>query len=152
MLSTESERNKVSLPLIRRDGSVLTLSLLTMLLVVACRPDANTPQGAAELFLDAHYVHIDLHQALPLTAGLARHKVEDEIKLVEGQTIDAGTRKPTVHYRLLETHPDGEHSVNYLYLASITVEDAGGFERRWMVTVRREPEGWRVTNYQELCG
>ena len=152
MVSTGSERNKVSLPLIRRDGSVLTLSLLTMLLVVACRPDASTPQGTAELFLDAHYVHIDLQQALPLTAGLARHKVEDEIKLVEGQTIDAGTRKPTVHYRLLEKHPDGEHSVNYLYLGSITVEDAGGFERHWMVTVRREPAGWRVTNYQELGG
>jgi hypothetical protein len=36
-------------------------------------------------------------QALPLTAGLARHKVEEEIKLVDGQTIDATTRKPTVH-------------------------------------------------------
>jgi hypothetical protein len=152
MLSTGSERNKVSLPLIRRDGSVLTLSLLTMLLVVACRPDANTPQGTAELFLDAHYVRIDLHQALPFTAGLARRKVEDEIALVEGQTIDAGTRKPTVHYRLLETHSDGDQAFRYLYLGSITVEDAGSFERQWMVTVRHEPAGWRVTNYQELGG
>jgi hypothetical protein len=152
MLSTGSERNKVSLPLIRRDGSVLTLSLLTMMLVAACRPDASTPQGTAELFLDAHYVRIDLHEAVPVTAGLARRKVEDEIRLVEGQPIDAGTRKPTVHYRLLEAHPDGEDAFRYLYLASITVEDAGGFERRWMVTVRREPEGWRVTNYEELGG
>ena len=149
MLSTGSERNKVSVPLIKRDGSVLTLLLL---LIVACGPDASTPQGTAERFLDAHYVRIDLREALPFTSGLAHHKVEDEIKLVEGQTIDAGTRKPTVHYRLLETHPDGDQAVRYLYLATITVEDAGSFERQWMVTVRHEPEGWRVTNYQELGG
>jgi hypothetical protein len=31
------------------------------------------------------------------------------------------------------------------------VADADRFERRWMVTVRREGEGWRVTNYQELA-
>ena len=149
MLSTGSERNKVSLPLITRDGSVLTLLLL---LIVACGPDASTPQGTAERFLDAHYVRIDLREALPFTSGLAHHKVEDEIELVEGQPIDAGTRKPTVHYRLLETHPDGDQAVRYLYLATITVEDAGSFERRWMVTVRHEPEGWRVSNYQELGG
>ena len=152
MLSTGSERNKVSLPLIRRGGSVLTLSVLAFVLLVACGPDASTPQGTAERFLDAHYVRIDLRNALPFTSGLARHKVEDELRLVEGQPIDAATRKPTVHYRLLETRPDGEHAVNYLYLGSITVEDADHFERRWMVTVRREADGWRVTNYQELGG
>jgi len=106
MLSTGSERNKVSLPLIRRDGSVLTLSVLAFVLLVACGPDASTPQGTAERFLDAHYVRIALRDALPFTSGLARHKVEDELRLVEGQPIDAATRKPTVHYRLLETRPD----------------------------------------------
>lgn len=152
MLSTGSERNKVSLPSIRRDGSVLTLSVLALLLAHACRPDVSTPQGTAEGFLDAHYVRIDLREALILTSGLAHRKVEDEMRLVEGQPIDAATRKPTVHYRLLETHPDGENAVNYLYLGSIAVEDADRFERRWMVTVRREADGWRVTNYQELGG
>jgi hypothetical protein len=152
MLSTGSERDKVSVSLIRRGGSVLTLSVLALPLLFACRPDASTPQGTAERFLDEHYVRIDLRAALPFTSGLARRKVEDELQLVEGQPIDAATRKPTVHYRLLEERPDGDHAVNYLYLGSITVEDADRFERRWMVTVRREAEGWRVTNYQELGG
>ena len=40
--------------------------------------------------------------------------------------------------------------VNYLYRGSVVVEDADRFERRWLVTVRRDDEGWRVTNYQEL--
>jgi hypothetical protein len=120
--------------------------------VAACRPDASTPRGAAERFLDAHYVRIDLSAARELATGLARHKVEDEIRLVGGQEIDDSTRKPTIHYTLLEERPDGDAAVNFLYRADITVEDADRFERRWLVTVRREDAAWRVANYQELGG
>jgi hypothetical protein len=146
MLSTGSGRNKVRL-------AARTLGLVALVgLVVGCRSDASTPRGAAELFLDAHYVEIDLPAARELTAGVARHKVEEEMRLVEGQPIDEGTRKPVVHYRLLEEHPEGGDAVRYLYRGRITVEDAGRFERSWMVTVRRDGGGWRVTNYQELDG
>jgi hypothetical protein len=117
-----------------------------------CRPDASTARGTAERFLDAHYVHIDLPAALPFTGGLARQKVEDEIRLVAGQEIDETTRKPRVHYRLLEERPDGDRTVSYLYRGDIRVEDAEAIERRWLVTVRSEDGAWRVTNYQEYEG
>jgi hypothetical protein len=131
-----------------RAAALLVLGLAGA--AVGCRPDRGTPRGAAEAFLDAHYVHIDLPAAHELTDGLARHKVEQEMELVAGQTIDETTRKPTVHYRLLEEHPQEGDAVNYLYQANITVEDADRFERRWLITVRRQEAGWRVTNYQEL--
>jgi hypothetical protein len=134
-----------------RDATVVGLCLLAALLVVGCHPDPSTARGTAESFLDAHYVRIDLAGALAFTSGLARRKVEAEIGLTQGQAIDESTRTPSVHYRLLEEHPDGESAVNYLYRGSIVVEDADRFERRWMVTVRREADGWRVTNYQELA-
>jgi hypothetical protein len=134
-----------------RHGTVVGLCVLSALLGAGCRPDPSTPRGTAESFLDAHYVRIDLSAALPFTSGLARHKVEEEIGLTQGQAIDETTRKPRVHYRLLEERPDGERAVSYLYRGSIAVEDAGRFERRWLVTVRREEAGWRVTNYQELA-
>jgi hypothetical protein len=124
--------------------------LASALLAASCRSDPATPRGTAELFLDAHYVRIDLPAALPFTTGLARQKVEDEIRLVSGQPIDEATRKPSVHYRLLEEHPDGDQAVNYLYRGTIVVEDADRFDRRWLVTVRAADGGWRVTNYQEL--
>jgi hypothetical protein len=117
-----------------------------------CRPDASTARGTAERFLDAHFVFIDLPAALPFTSGLARQKVENEIRLVEGQPIDEATRKPRVHYRLLEERPDGEHSVSYLYRGDIRIDDADAIERRWLVTVRSENGAWRVTNYQEYEG
>ena len=124
--------------------------MLAILSMASCKPDPSTPRGTAERFLDAHYVHIDLPAALPFTSGLARKKVETEIGLVQGVTIDESTRKPSVHYTLLEERPDGSEAVSYLYRGRIAVDGAEGFERRWLVTVRQEPEGWRVTNYQEF--
>ncbi len=150
MLSTGSGRNKVTVSTTRAASLRVWLSGAAMLLAVACHPDPATPRGTAEGFLDAHYVHIDLPSALPFTSGVARHKVESEIELVKGITIDDATRKPTVHYSLLEERPDGAEAVSYVYRGSVAVEGADSFERRWLVTVRREPEGWRVTNYQEF--
>jgi hypothetical protein len=127
--------------------------LLLLLLGVwsGCRPDPSTARGTAERFLDAHYVRIDLPEALPYTTGLARRKVEDEIGLTQGQKIDETTRKPTVHYTFLEEHGDGSEGVNLVYRGTIDVEDAERFQRRWLVTVRREDAGWRVSNWQELA-
>lgn len=151
MLSTDPGRNKVRRGHATVHGTVAVVCVLSALLGAGCHPDPRTPRGTAESFLDAHYVRIDLEAALPFTSGLARHKVESEIDLTQGQPIDDSTRKPTVHYTLLEEHPDGGQAVNYLYRGSITVADADRFERRWLVTVRHEDGGWRVTNYQELA-
>jgi hypothetical protein len=132
--------------------AAVRLALALACAPLGCRPDASTARGTAERFLDAHYVHIDLPAALPFTSGLARAKVEEEIRLVSGQEIDATTRKPTVYYRLLEEHPDGDRAVSYLYRGDIRIEDADALERRWLVTVRSEDGTWRVTNYQEYEG
>jgi hypothetical protein len=135
-----------------RNGSVASLVLLLCASLLGCHADPSTARGTAELFLDAHYVRIDLPGARAYTTGLARQKVEDEMRLVAGQTIDETTRRPTVHYRLVEEHPDGEHAVNYLFRGRIAVDDADTFERRWLVTVRFADGAWHVTNYQELEG
>src|SRR6266481_3448755 len=147
MVSTDPGRNKVRM----RHGTARALAL-SALLLAGCRAAANTPRGTAERFLDAHYVRIDLPAALEFTADLARHKVENEMQLVQGQTIDETTRKPSVHYRLLEEHPEGAEAVRYLYHGSIAIEDADRLERRWLVTVRFADGSWRVTNYEEFEG
>jgi hypothetical protein len=149
MVSTGPERDKETVTRARLAAGFLVLAVFTG---GGCRPDPSTPRGTAERFLDAHYVAIDLREAIAFTSGIAKQKVEQEIALVSGVEIDENTRKPVVHYKLLEERPDGEHSVNFLYRGSIAVDGADGFERRWMVTVRREDAGWRVTNYQEFDG
>ena len=135
---------------VERTTAALAVVVLVAATSFGCRADPSTARGTAERFLDAHYVEIDLPRALPFTSGLARHKVEEEIELVKGVEIDDTTLKPIVRYSLLEEHPDGEGGTKFLYRGKIVVEGSDGFERRWLVTVRQEPPGYRVTNYQEI--
>jgi hypothetical protein len=127
---------------------------IVMLAIVAalagCRAGADTPQGTAERFVDAHYVDIDLAAAKPFCVGPALAKVEEEQRLTSGQVIDESTRKPRVHYSLLEKKEDGADRVSFMFEGSIRVEDAGTFTRKWMVTTRKEADGWRVSNFDEF--
>jgi hypothetical protein len=158
MLATRHQRDKVSRSRVWRAAErdaisthVTRLRLLAvLLLLVACGPDPSTPRGTAESFLDAHYVRIDLPNALPFTSGLAHQKVSKEIELVKNVAIDETTRKPTINYTFLEERPAGEQAMSYLYRGRIIVDGADAMERRWLLTVRQEADGWRVTNYQEF--
>jgi hypothetical protein len=119
---------------------------------LACGADPATPRGAAERFLDTFYVAIDLPGTLPLTTGAARRKVAEEIRLTlgEGQVIDESTRPPRISYRLLEERPLDARATRFLYRATVRVEDAETFERRWLVTMRHEDGAWRVADYEQL--
>jgi hypothetical protein len=149
MVSTPLRRDKV-----RTSGQQVALKcagfVVLVLVANGCRPDPASPRGAAERFLDAHYVAIDLVTALPFTTGLARAKVEHERALVGGQAIDETTRKPQVWYRLLEERPLDSDRVQFLYRGTLSPEGVERFDRRWLVTVRREANGWIVSNFEEL--
>ncbi len=119
-------------------------------LLLACQPDPNTPRGTAELFLDAHYVEMDLQAAKAFCSGLALHKVEEEIRLTQGQTIDETTRRPSVHYHLVEERSRNPNQASLLYEATISVPGAGQLKRKWLLSLRREEEGWKVRNYTEF--
>jgi hypothetical protein len=129
-------------------GSIVVFAVLVVL--AACKNDPDSTRGVAELFLDAHYVNIDLTQAEGLVAGVASEKLAKEKHLVGDQQIDEGTRKPTVHYRLVDERPDGENRSRFIYRATFTVEGAGRFERQILLVLRREPEGWKVVNFEEF--
>jgi len=156
MLSTAPGRNKVNAAT-RRTTSLrpvrsITSTLLALLVLAAsCGPDRSSARGAAEAFLDAHYVAIDLERSQEMTSGLARQKVGEEIRLTEGVEIDDATRQPIIRYELLEERPSGDEVAQFLYQASITPEGIDTFERRWLLTVRHESDGWRVTNYEEIA-
>lgn len=119
------------------------------LLFGACGRDLGTPQGVAEEFLDQHYVHINLQEAKKHTLGLALAKVDEEIRLTAGQPIDASTRKPRVHYRLLRKETGGNRA-SFLYEGTIRADDAPEFKRRWLILARREGDRWWVSNFTEL--
>jgi hypothetical protein len=127
----------------------VVLVLLCTLALSGCRRDLRTPEGVAEEFVDQHYVQINLSKAKEYTVGLAQKKLDEEIRLTAGQVIDSSTRKPRVHYKLIEKKETTARA-SFLYLATIQVEDAPEFTRRWLIFARKEGDGWRVSNFTEF--
>lgn len=123
-------------------------SLFWLFFLGACDRDLGTAQGVTEEFLDQYYVHIDLQKAKEQTTSLALEKINEEIRLTAGQVIDASTRKPKIHYRLLEKK-EGAGRAAFLYEGTIEVEDAPTFTRRWYVLARKEGGRWKVSNFTE---
>jgi len=131
---------KFSLPKAALLAFVLTAS--------ACGRDLNTAQGVADEFVDQHYVMIDLPKAKALAVSVALSKLNEEIRLTSGQTIDASTRKPRVHYTLLEKK-EGDQRATFLYQGTIESDDNTSFTRQWLVTARKEGNQWRISNFTE---
>jgi hypothetical protein len=128
--------------------SIILPLLFLCLFTSACNRDLSTAQGVADEFVDQHYVAIDLLKAKALTVSIAQSKVNEEIRLTAGQTIDASTQKPRVNYRLLEKK-EGAERASYLYEGTIQSNDGTSFIRKWLVTARREGNQWRVSNFTE---
>lgn len=125
------------------------LGAALLLALVGCGGEGDTTaRGAAEAFLDRHYVEVDLSRSREYTTGLARSKVDKQIRLTAGHAVDAGTRKPRVYYKLLEEREAGGR-IAFVYQLTIRPEGAGEFSRRLLIRVRREEAGWRVSNYME---
>lgn len=125
-------------------------AILPLLLVLAgaCGRDLSTAQGVVEEFVDQHYVHIDLTKAKTLAVSVALHKVNEEIRLTDGQKIDASTQKPRVHYVLLEKQ-EGAQRASFLYEGTIQSDDGTSFTRKWLINARKEGDRWRVSNFTE---
>ena len=111
--------------------------------------DLKTAEGVADEFVDQHYVNIDLPRTREYTVGLARDKIDDEIRLTRGQPIDASTRKTRIRYELTDKKQEGDARVSFFYKGTIEAEDGPEFTRRWIVVARKEGDGWRVSNFSE---
>jgi hypothetical protein len=120
----------------------------TCIIAIAGCVKANSARGVVDNFVDAHYVAINLGDAANYCTGLALDKVRKEQALTAGQTIDAATRKPTVHYKLQTERVEPDRAT-YLFLATIDVPDGGRFTRQWMISARLEDGRWKVSNYSE---
>ena len=151
MLSTGPGRNKV-----RATTRAASLRLFLGGAGDACWSSPASPirprrAAPPKRFLDAHYVHIDLPSALPFTSGAGPPEGGVGDRAGEGRrrsTTPRASRPCTT--RCSRSVPTATEAVSYVYRGRIAVDGADSFERRWLVTVRQEAEGWRVTNYQEF--
>lgn len=131
-----------------RSARVLLVGL-ALLTLAGCEADSHSPRTVAERFINQHYVRIDLVAAEPFCTGLALKKLQDEQRLTQGQVIDESTRKPTVRYRLIE-HTDDAVRPTFVFEGTISVDGAGEFKRKWLITTRRDGDTWKVSNFEEF--
>lgn len=129
--------------------AVVAVAVLLALVVTGCSSD-DPARAAAERFVDHYYVEIDLTGAREEASGLARAKVEREMKLLEGVTPPEESSRPRVHYRFLEQEEPGRDRRGFIYELTISFDGGDQVQRRTLVTVGREEGGWRAVNFQEI--
>jgi hypothetical protein len=132
------------------DGRSVCAAAVCALLVLACS-QSDPARGAAERFIDAYYVEIDLPRAREQTIGLAQAKVDDEMKLLEGQAAADGASRPTVNYRFVEQQDAANRDRRgFIYELTITFDGRDQVKRRTLVTVREDDGVWHAANFQEI--
>jgi hypothetical protein len=126
------------------------LAWMGIAIAAACSHD-DPGRAAAERFVDAYYVEIDLPRARDEAVGLARAKVEDQIRLLAGEPAIEASARPSVHYRFLEQQKKGAERDRRGFLFEITISLGGdALTRRALITVRDEGGAWRAANFQEI--
>ena len=131
--------------IVRRPG--MAAAGLIALIALGCTPP-NSARGVVDRFIEAHYMAIDLKAAEPLCTSVALDKLHKEIALTAGQQIDASTRKPIIHYKLVAQR-DGEDHITFLFVATIDVPEAGSFKKNWMIAARKQGADWKISNFNE---
>lgn len=117
--------------------------------LLACAAEKTPSEKVAGQFMDHYYVRTDLQRAQEDCDGLARQKVEESIRLTEGQSVDVTTRRPKISFHLLESHVEGKES-NYLYGIRIEAERMETIHKKTLLKLRERDRGvWKVTQFSD---
>lgn len=131
------------------ERSVIAFVVLLLASLAGCTSD-DPARAAAERFVDRYYVEIDLARAHQEAVGLARAKVEHEMKLLEGVKPAEESSRPRVHYRFVEQQEPGRDRRGFIYELTISFEAGEQLQRKALVTVGEEDGAWHAVNFQEI--
>lgn len=112
---------------------------------------ARTPSGAADRFVDKYYVESDQQAALGLSEGMARLRLEDELRLVGASRrgIAPGSHTAKVYYdRKRLDGQGGTRTAEY----ALHIKPQGGtpIEKEAHLELRQQADGtWRVSRFNE---
>ena len=123
------------------------MSLLVLLAALAGCRASDPRQVVAERFIDELFIKIDQHAARQLATGLAVSKLDEEIRLKEGQAIDEATRQPQIHYTFVQASDGSGDTSSLVYDLRVAPDGADAFTRRLVLTLRRDGNQWKVANY-----
>ncbi|GEM_PF-5533007 len=98
-----------------------------------------------EHFIQARYLANDFKGSERWCTGPALAKLHKEEAAPLRETA---TGKTAIHYRLDQERDSGSRVI-YVFVATIDAPDGSSFDRKWMITARREGDSWKVSNYSE---
>jgi hypothetical protein len=113
--------------------------------------DTKTPAGAADRFVDKYYVESDQQAALALSEGMARMRLENELRLVgtSRRGLLPGSHAAKVYYDRKRLEGRGAtRTADY----ALHIKPQGGspIEQEAHLELRVQPDGtWRVSRFNE---
>jgi hypothetical protein len=132
----------------RRVRHCLTCALL--LSAFACG-SMKSPAGVADRFMDKYYVESDQQGALPLADGVARLRLESELRLVGAarRGVAPGSLTARVYYKRKALSGQGDKR-QAEYALQIKPQGGSDIQRDAHLELAQQPDGtWRVTRFSE---
>jgi len=124
-------------------------ALLLYVGFVGCAQPTSSPQSTAQAFVDRFFVESNQRAALPLTEGVARAKLEEELRLLGDQPSSTTDERPRVYYRQVSEQAQDDGMAFYFRLTVVVIGDQP-IEPELIVRVRPSGDQWRVSNYEVL--
>ena len=123
-------------------------TLLAMsLLLTGCSQDVDSETVAYE-FVRLYFVEDNMAEAVKLTSGSAKTKLEGLLQVIEGIDAKEPARdKPLVQATLLETQPAADDTVLYTYRVTSDVEVEGMEPITAKLWLSKEGNAWRVSDF-----
>jgi len=126
-------------------------SLLVAVLAVAACGSMKSPSGVADKFVDKYYVESDQQAALQLADGLAKVRLEAELKLVgvSRRGVEPGLLSAKVYYDRASLEGEGGRR-GADYALHIKPQGGAAIERKAHLDLEQKPDGsWRVVRFSE---
>jgi hypothetical protein len=117
--------------------------------VAACSQPTTSPQATARAFVDRFFVEANQGAALPLTEGVARAKLEEELRLRGDQPASAPDERPRVYYQQVSERTQADGMAFYFRLTVVAIGDQP-IEPEVIVRLRPSGNQWRVSNFEVL--
>lgn len=130
----------------------LRVCVFVLLLLSSACESLPPSQAAAEQFLDAHYVRMDLNRSHELADSLARVKIAKEMELVAELQGEERPKLPHVHYSQELSRPGDQPDLHtYQYRLRIQAGAVGdALEKLVLLTLRKGEDGeWGVSNFSD---
>lgn len=146
METPEDNTEEQSMSQRSRRAFLLSLVVPLTLSASACTQPSQS-QKAADQFVEAYYVQISVADAVKMATGLAKAKLDGQLKLLAGAGPEPVADKPRVTFKLISSKSAEAGEATYVYEIHTHVQDVG--KRMVFVKVRQENGNWLVTQFTE---